>query len=156
MIIIDTSKGKAIIILKWYCYHYYHLIYKRTPQRQADDLDFVLNLASIIMLSSNTKRNYRPLSLCLVVGGELIKQFAVHLHEGFEDVIDQGHDGLVPVVLGDAVESREHDGQHSVAVLVDEVHDVLIVPEVQRPLCHLMTQGQHKGQPHDNKRPACM
>ena len=77
------------------------------------------------------------LTLSLVIGGELIKELAVHLHESLQDVVDQGDDGLVPVLLGDAVQGGEHDGQHHVAVLLNQVHDVLIVPEVQCSLCNL-------------------
>ena len=77
------------------------------------------------------------LTLSLVIGGKLIKKLAVHLHESLQDVVDQGDNGLVPVLLGDAVQGGEHDGQHHVAVLLNQVHDVLIVPEVQSSLCNL-------------------
>ena len=44
---------------------------------------------------------------------------------------------LVPVALGVLVESREHDGEDLGGVVTDQTHDVLVVPVVQRPLCHL-------------------
>lgn len=43
----------------------------------------------------------------------------------------------VPVLLGDDVQAAEHDGQDLVDVLLYEAENVLVVPEVQRPLCYL-------------------
>lgn len=47
------------------------------------------------------------------------------------------------MLLGDPVEAAEHDGQDLVDVLFDEAEDVLVIPEVQRPLCDL---GPHTEQ----------
>ena len=49
-------------------------------------------------------------------------------------------DSLVPVGLGVAVQRGEHDGQDPGRVVADQAHDVLVVPVVQRPLCHLQEQ----------------
>ena len=43
----------------------------------------------------------------------------------------------VPVLFGDAVQAAKHDGQDLVDVLLDQTQDVLVIPEVERPLCHL-------------------
>lgn len=43
----------------------------------------------------------------------------------------------VPVLLGDDIQAAEHDGQDLVDVLLYEAENVLVVPEVQRPLCYL-------------------
>ncbi|TNN59376.1 hypothetical protein EYF80_030391 [Liparis tanakae] len=43
----------------------------------------------------------------------------------------------VPVLFGDPVEAGEHDGQDDAGVLLDQTHDVLVVPVVQRSLRHL-------------------
>ena len=81
--------------------------------------------------------------LALVVGGELVEELVVELHERLEDAVDERDDRLVPVLLRDAVERWEHDGQHHVAVLLDQRHDVLVVPVVERPLGHLSTQPRY-------------
>lgn len=47
-----------------------------------------------------------------------------------------GH-SLVPVLLGDLVEGPKHSRQHSVAVVLNEAQDILVVPEIQSPLCNL-------------------
>lgn len=46
-------------------------------------------------------------------------------------------DSRVPVLFGDPVEAGEHDGQDDAGVLLDQTHDVLVVPVVQGPLRHL-------------------
>lgn len=43
------------------------------------------------------------------------------------------------MLLGDAVQASKHDGQHLVDVLLNQTQDVLVIPEVQCPLCHLHT-----------------
>ena len=75
--------------------------------------------------------------LCFVRCGEVVKQPRVHFHECFEDVVDESHDGLVPMLLGDAIQSGEHDWHDDLVVFLYQRHDVLVVPEVQRPLGHL-------------------
>lgn len=52
-----------------------------------------------------------------------------------------GH-SLIPVLLGDLVEGPKDSRQHSVAVVLNEAQDILIVPEIQSPLCNL---GQRDG-----------
>lgn len=49
----------------------------------------------------------------------------------------------VPVLLGDDVQAAEHDGQDLVDVLLYEAENVLVVPEVQRPLCYLPETHAH-------------
>lgn len=82
--------------------------------------------------------------LRLVGRGEVVKQPWVHLHEGLEHVVDERHDGLVPVLLGDAVQRGEHDRHDHLVVLLDQGHDVLVVPEVQRALSDLEKEGARK------------
>ena len=43
----------------------------------------------------------------------------------------------VPVLFGDPVEAGEHDGQDDAGVLLDQTHDVLVVPVVQSSFCNL-------------------
>ena len=43
----------------------------------------------------------------------------------------------VPVLFGDPVEAGEHDGQDDAGVLLDQTHDVLVVPVVESSLCNL-------------------
>ena len=74
------------------------------------------------------------LSLRLVVGSEFVEQFPIHLHEGLEDVVDEGHDRLVPMILGNLVQRREHDRHHHARVLFDHRHDVLVVPKIESAL----------------------
>ena len=77
------------------------------------------------------------LLLSLVVRRELIEELTIHLHERLEHVVDEGNDRLVPVLLRDAVQCREHYGKDHIRVLLDQTHDVFIVPVVQRPFSHL-------------------
>jgi len=44
---------------------------------------------------------------------------------------------LVPVLLGNAVERGEHDGHDDLVVLLDQGHDVFVIPKIQSPLCNL-------------------
>ena len=83
---------------------------------------------------------YSLLPLALVVGGELVEELVVELHERLEDAVDERDDRLVPVLLRDAVERREHDRQNHVAVLLDQAHYVLVIPVVQRSLRHLAAE----------------
>lgn len=77
------------------------------------------------------------LSFSFVVGSKFVKQFPIHFHEGFEDIIDESYNGLIPVLLGDFVKGWEHDGEDYIGVLLDQAHYVIVVPIVQGPLCHL-------------------
>lgn len=77
------------------------------------------------------------LSLSLVRGGELVEQFAVHLHEGFEHIVDESDNRLIPVLLADTIESREHDWHNHVVIFFYQRHYVLIVPEVESTFSHL-------------------
>ncbi len=47
------------------------------------------------------------------------------------------------MLFGDPVEAGEHDGQDDAGVLLDQTHDVLVVPVVESSLCNL---------PHTNTR----
>lgn len=52
------------------------------------------------------------------------------------------------MLFRDFVQAAEHDGKDLIDVLLDEAEDVLIVPEVQRPLCYLSghTEGTSEKQ----------
>ena len=50
------------------------------------------------------------LSLSFVVGSQFIKQFPIHFHEGFENIIDKSYNCLIPVLFGDFVQGWKHDG----------------------------------------------
>lgn len=71
-----------------------------------------------------------PLALGLVGGGQVIKELAVHLHECLEHVVDERHYRLVPVLLADAVQCREHYRHDHLIVLFHQTHYVLVIPEV--------------------------
>lgn len=43
--------------------------------------------------------------------------------------------------LGVAVQGRKHDGQDLCCIVADQAHDVLVVPVIQRSLCHLEDGG---------------
>lgn len=45
------------------------------------------------------------------------------------DAVGQRH-SRVPVLFGDPVQAGEHDGQDDTGVLLDQTHDVLVVPVV--------------------------
>ena len=55
------------------------------------------------------------------------------------DQVSRTGDSRVPVFFGDPVEAGEHDGQDDAGVLLDQTHDVLVVPVVESPLSHLHT-----------------
>ena len=46
------------------------------------------------------------------------------------------------MLFGDPVEAGEHDGQDDAGVLLDQTHDVLVVPVVQSSLGHLRRHRQ--------------
>lgn len=60
-------------------------------------------------LSQSVNQSFLPLPLSLVVCGEIVKEFRVCLHKGFEDVKNKSNDSLIPVFLGDAIQGRKHD-----------------------------------------------
>ena len=80
--------------------------------------------------------------LVLVVRRQFLEQRAVHLHECLEDVVDQGQDGLVPVLLRDAKQCWKHDGHDDGLVLFDQTREVLVVPQKQRTFRHLQHSQQ--------------
>ena len=49
---------------------------------------------------------------------------------------------MVPVLFGDAIQCREHDGHDNLIVLLYERHNVLVIPEIQSPLCNLKKQNK--------------
>jgi len=77
------------------------------------------------------------LPLRLVAGGQLIEQLRVHFHKRLQHVVDERHNGLIPVLLADAIKGREHDGHDDRIVLLDERHGVLIVPQIKSSLSNL-------------------
>jgi len=82
------------------------------------------------------------LSFGLVVGREFVEELAVDFHERLEYVVDQRHNRLVPVLLGDPIKSRKHDCQDNGRVLFYQAHNVLVVPVIQSPLSHLQHHMQ--------------
>lgn len=83
-----------------------------------------------LLLHCGLKRDLLPLALSLVGGSQVIKEFAVHLHERLEHVVDERHYRLVPVLLADAVQCREHNWHDHLIVLLHQTHYVLVIPEV--------------------------
>lgn len=57
----------------------------------------------------------------------------------------------IPVFFGDSVQAAKHDGKDLVDVLFDEAEDVLVIPEVERPLCYLQTQRKKKNSSLNNE-----
>lgn len=57
----------------------------------------------------------------------------------------------IPVFFGDSVQAAKHDGKDLVNVLFDEAEDVLVIPEVERPLCYLQTQRKKKNSSLNNE-----
>ena len=80
---------------------------------------------------------YLLLPFRFVVCRQIIKQFTIHLHERFKHIIDEGHDGLVPVLFGDFIECREHDGKDHTRVLLYQLYHVVVVPVVEGTLSNL-------------------
>lgn len=58
------------------------------------------------------------------------------------------------MLFGDPVEAGKHDGQDDAGVLLDQTHDVLVVPVVQSSLCNLGPNRQKQTEcPHVKSRP---
>lgn len=53
------------------------------------------------------------------------------------------HHSRVPVLFGDPVQAGEHDGQDDAGVLLDQTHNVLVVPVVESSLCNLGRKYTH-------------
>ena len=70
------------------------------------------------------------LSFLLVARRKIIEQFRIHFHISLQNIIDQCNNGLIPVLLADAIERREHNGHNNCIILFNQRHGVLIVPKV--------------------------
>ena len=46
------------------------------------------------------------------------------------------------MLFGDAIQRWEHDGHDNLIVLLYERHNVLVIPEIQSPLCNLKKQNK--------------
>lgn len=73
----------------------------------------------------------------LVQIGALIKQLWIHIHEYLESIIHQSMDGSVPVLLREGVQWLKHDGHDGLYIVMHQIHDKVIIPEVESPLCDL-------------------
>lgn len=112
-----------------YFYYYYF---------ENKSLNFIFVKSCINRLILNwLNRLYLLLSLRFVICSQIIKQFTVHLHEGFKYIIDKGYDRLVPVLFRYLVQCRKHDWQNNARILLYQTDDVIVVPIVQRPFRHL-------------------
>merc|ERR1712083_200411 len=69
--------------------------------------------------------------------GAVIKQLRVGLHEQLQDVECEPMYRTVPMFLGVLVECPKDDGKEFTTVLVDQFHNVVIVPEEEGTLSHL-------------------
>ncbi len=68
---------------------------------------------------------------------------AIKLLKGSETAVvsntsdESGFDSRVPVFFGDPVQTCEHYRKNHIRVLLNQTHDVLIIPVVQSSLSHL-------------------
>ena len=75
---------------------------------------------SLVNNKNKTKRQIHRdllLSLSLIGGCQLVEQFRVHLHKGFENIVDKSDNRLIPVLLANAIEGWEHDWHYGRTVL---------------------------------------
>lgn len=79
------------------------------------------------VVSGDTKSD-SLLFLHFVGGGEVIKQFAVHLHEGLQHVVDQRHDGPAGTQRDSQSESHEkiQDVERQPACFSKDRHEIII------------------------------
>lgn len=113
--------------IKSYNYNYFLLIFKL---KQNTGSNIYINLYFY-------KINDSLLPFRLIAGSKFIEKFAVHFHEGFENVVNEGHDRLVPMLFTYSVQCREHDSHNYVIVFLDQWHNVLIIPQVKCSLSNL-------------------
>lgn len=83
---------------------------------------------------------YVPLPFCLVIFGEFIKQHGIHLHECLENIEYQRDDSLIPMFTRYPIEGGEENRQKNFIILLNQRHQVLIVPVVESPLCNLQNK----------------
>mmetsp|Transcript_101351 Transcript_101351/g.205712 ORF Transcript_101351/g.205712 Transcript_101351/m.205712 type:complete len:292 (+) Transcript_101351:49-924(+) len=72
-----------------------------------------------------------------VLGRALIEQLRVCFHEQLQHVEGEPMHRAVPVLLGVVVQSADDYRKELLAILVDEFHDVVVVPEEKGALSHL-------------------
>mmetsp|Transcript_118593 Transcript_118593/g.342948 ORF Transcript_118593/g.342948 Transcript_118593/m.342948 type:complete len:453 (+) Transcript_118593:216-1574(+) len=82
------------------------------------------------------------LLLSAVLRGALVEQLRVRLHKQLQDVERQTMDRAVPMLLRVLVQGGDDDGEQVPAVLVDELHDVVIVPEEECALGNLEVRAR--------------
>lgn len=56
---------------------------------------------------------------------------------------------LVPVLLGDSVKRAKDQRQDDLTVLLDQTQNILIIPEIQSPLCNLTHTQRQSSEPED-------
>lgn len=83
------------------------------------------------------KLPYSLLPFRLIASGELVEQFGIHLHECLKHVVDECYDSLIPVLLADSIQCREHYGHYHMIIFFHQWHYVFVVPKVKRSFSHL-------------------
>ena len=73
----------------------------------------------------------------LIFDCALVKQGRVDITEHLEGLEDQGVDGVIPVVLGVAVQHGEQDGHQRGCVVAEIVKQLVIVEKIQCPFSNL-------------------
>ena len=71
----------------------------------------------------------------------LLIEGRVHVLEHLAHIAGEPMDGGVPVTPSIELQGREDAREHRRPMLCDEVHNVLIVPQEEGPLCHLYPVG---------------
>mmetsp|Transcript_77790 Transcript_77790/g.168251 ORF Transcript_77790/g.168251 Transcript_77790/m.168251 type:complete len:509 (-) Transcript_77790:18-1544(-) len=90
-------------------------------------------------------RHLPPLLLLLVgavLRGALVEQLGIGLHQQLEHVEGETMHSAVPMLLGVLVQRPNDDGEQLLAVLVDKLDDVVVVPEEERALCDLEVRAR--------------
>merc|ERR1719498_2215180 len=72
-----------------------------------------------------------------VLGGALIKQLRVSFHQQLQNIEGEAVHSTVPMVFGVLVECTGNYGKEHFAVLVNQLHNVVIVPQEKSALGHL-------------------
>lgn len=75
--------------------------------------------------------------LLAMLGRAFIEELRVGLHKEFQYVEGEAMYGAVPMLLRVRIESADDNREQCLAILVDELHDVIIVPQEERSLGNL-------------------
>jgi len=82
-------------------------------------------------------------TLQAVLRGALVEERRVDLHEELQDVVAEPVDRSVPMLLRVDVQRSKHNREECGTILIDEIDDLVVVPDEQRAFRDLEVRALH-------------